>query len=988
MIRPHLRPTALRRAALAVVLSLLSASPALAQRREGGTVTGRVTDRASGEALVAVQVVVEGTRLGQVTGDDGRYTIVGVPSGTRRITARRIGYVQETRTVTVADAGTVTADFALAHGAVALSEVVVTATGEQRTRELGNAVSTIDSSVFANAPIRNTQDLLTARATGVTVLQNSGQPGSGGTIRLRGVNSISQGNDPLIYVDGVRIYNGRTSTSVSGRQSVAPLNDIDPADIDRVEIVKGPAATTLYGTEASGGVIQIFTKHGTSGKPQWSAEVTEGVNNMGHVGPASDPTGLFFNECRGPDLVNGLGVKFEDPTCPASGSWLRNAAVQRYSLGVRGGSPDGFRYFVSSNYASEGAVLPTGGNTDGGVRANLGFSPARGLNVSVNSSLLKRTVTWYPDGNSANGALLNISRGPGSNFKGAGCSDPTLVCVLNDSLFALNSFTTTNHFVTGGVVTYTPIEQLTNRLAVGYDYNDADISSIVPFGYLRVPTGTYYQTLWNRTLITVDAASSLKHPFGANFLSTTSVGGQLFDSRLRSTDLEADNFSGPGEPTLISGSLRTINDVSQQRVINAGFFAQQEVGWRDRLFVIAGLRVDGNSAFGKSFGLQAYPKVSASYVISDEDFFPKHYVETLKLRGALGESGKAPGAFDAVRTYDPVAAENGQSAFTPSQIGNPNLGPERTRETELGFDLTALESRLSVGYTYYHQHTIDALIPVSQPPSLGFSNPQLTNVGELFSSGNELSVALDVLRRDNVGLTARTQFSTFNSKAGNLGGQTITIAALSRSYVREGFPVPAYIGKRVTNPNDYADPIYEDDAFLGATFPTRIISPSLSLTLFRSVTIDALGEFQRGGHLLNAMAYQNAFLNSWQPCYAAQNAMRQAAAGDASALAGFTALQRARCTLSGTERDYSLWVESSDFFKLRQLSLTYDVPARFLRGAHSASLTFAGRNLYTSTKYSGTDPEVADQRDNSFSRRDYYVFPTYRSFTASLRLGF
>src|SRR6185312_9870735 len=199
-------------------------------------------------------------------------------------------------------------------------------------------------------------------------------------------------------------------------------------------------------------------------------------------------------------------------------------------------------------------------------------------------------------------------------------------------------------------------------------------------------------------------------------------------------------------PTLTTGSLRTVDAVDEERVINAGFFGQEMVSWRDRLFVTAGMRVDGNSAFGTSFGLQTYPKLSASYAISDEDFW-KHVkgVESLKLRAAMGESGKAPGAFDAVRTWDPVAAENGQPAFTPAQVGNPDLGPERTREWEAGFDASALDGRLGLVYTYYDQHTFGALIPVQQDPSNGFAGSQLINAGQLFNHGNEVTLTAELV---------------------------------------------------------------------------------------------------------------------------------------------------------------------------------------------------------------------------------------------------
>ena len=982
-----------RASLVAVVLALTLLPAASAKAQATGSVSGRVTDADNGQAVVAAQIIIAGSPLGRATGDDGRFVIAGVPAGTRTVTARRIGYTPQSRTVIVTDGVTITVDFALMKSTVSLTGMVVTATGEERKKEVGNAVTTVDASTFARGGVANTQQILQGRSTGVTVLGNSGQPGAGGTIRLRGVNSISQGNRPLIYVDGVRIFNGNTPNAVSARQGVSPLNDIAASDIERIEIVKGPAATTLYGTEASGGVIQIFTKRGREGPAAWSLEASAGVNSMGRYGPQSDKTGLFLKSCRGASLVDAAGVAFEDATCPASGSYLQNGVVSRYALGVRGAG-GGISYSVSGNFENEAGVLRVGNNKTGGIRANLGFAPKKNVTLAINTSYQKRYTTLIPDGNSANGILLNISRGPGSNFKGAGCSAGIASCVINDTIFSASNTIGGDHFINGGTITWSPLAQLSNRLAVGFDYNNFDLRTINPFGFPRVPQGQYFQQLWNRSLVSVDYASTWKQAVGTKFSSSSSIGGQLFDSRLNSTELQADNFAGPGTPTLTSGALRQITDVTQQRVINAGVFAQQVVGWRDLLFVTGGVRVDGNSAFGQSFGLQTYPKLSVSYVMSDEAYWPAKFVETFKVRGAIGEAGKAPGAFDATRTWSPVAAENGLPAFTPSQVGNPNLGPERTRETEYGFDASMWDGRLGVVFTGFTQRTSDALVAVAYPPSQGFLNNQLENIGVLENKGLELQLSSSLRPANWLEVDARLQYTRVKGKAVDLNGQTITIDALSRSYVREGDPTPAYAGRRVRNPTEFAAPIIDTTnsarggAFIGATFPSQIINPTLSVTLFKRLTVEGVGEFQRGGHLLNAIGYQNAGLGIWQPCFAAQAALRARATGDASRLAGINALDRQRCSTTTADRDYSYWVESSDFFKLRSVSLSYEVPSGIVPGARNMTVALTGRNLFTNTNYSGSDPEVADQATSIFSRRDYYVFPPYRTFLFSVRTSF
>lgn len=990
MLPSLLRRVALvgRRGSAAIVgLALSVATVSSLTAQSTGTIAGRVLDADNGQPVAAAQVTIAGTSLGRATGDDGRFTLANVPSGALTLQVRRIGYVLQSRPLTLAAGATVSADFVLVKAGLSLAGVVVTATGEERKKEVGNAITTVGSADFERGAVANTQQILQGRSTGVTVQANGGGPGSGGNIRLRGVNSITQGNRPLIYVDGIRIFNGNSPTGVSSRQSVSPLNDIPASDIDRIEVVKGPAATTLYGTEASGGVIQIFTKRGREGPAVWTLEANGGINSMGDFGPRSDPTRMFIRECRGPNMVDANGVAFEDATCPASGSWLQNGAISRYSLGVRG-SGSGINYAMSGNLEQEFGVVRVGHNKTGGLRANLGFAPGKTVTLALNTSWQRRNTAMISDGNSADGFLLNVSRGPGSNFRGSGCSTATIACVVNDTMFSKSNTIGGDHFITGGTATWNPTEKLSNRISVGIDYNNNDQRTINPFGYPRTPNGQYFQTLWNRQLITVDYATSWKQNYSKNFSGTTSFGGQLFDSRLNSTDLQGDNFAGPGIPTLLSASLRQITDVNQQRVINAGFFAQQMIGWRDRLFVTAGARVDGNSAFGSGFGLQTYPKLSASYVLSDESFWPSNLIETFKLRGAVGEAGRAPGAFDATRTWNPIAAEGGLSGFTPGQLGNPQLGPERTRESEFGFDAGMWGGRLGVVFTYFSARTDDAIINVAYPPSQGFASNQPENVGRIRNSGIEAQLTAAFEPTSWSRLEARLQYTHMEGEAVNLGGRVLTIQALSRSYIQEGLPLPAYIGVKVRNPDAFAPAVLDSNQFLGATFPTQIINPSLTLTLFKDISIEAIGEFQRGGHLVNGGGFANAGLGIWQPCFAAQRALRAAAAGDQTQLATINARDRMRCTIVPAERDFSHWVESSDFFKLRSISVSYEVPRRLTPGARNMTISAAGRNLFVQTNYTGTDPEVADQATSTFSRRDYYNFPPYRTFLFSVRTSF
>ena len=992
------------RTVAAVAALLVTATATLAQST--GSIAGTVTIEGSARPLGSVTVTIARSPLGTQTDDGGAYRLTNVPVGTHDLRFQRIGYAPVTRQVNVVAGETATLDVALREAPVSLEQVVVTATGEQRKKEIPHTLSTISAEEIQDAPVANTQQLITARAPGVTVLSNSGQPGSGGQIKLRGTNSISQGNRPLVYVDGVRIYSGTRGVVGNARQTSLPMNDISPEDIERVEIVKGAAATTLYGTEASGGVIQIFTKRGRAGTPEWSFEVQGGTNDLQSMGPDGDPTGLFVLQCRGTfralDIVqsttNSAGVTtpnprfghdviFQDPTCPADGDWDRNGIVQRYTGSVRGGAQN-VRYFLSANVGEEEGALQVGGLKDGGFRANFGFNPIPSLDFTVNTSYTRRIQDWVPDGNLANGFLLNVGRGPNNNFKGPGCSGIVHACLANGEIFDLTTQSKTDHFITGFTLKHTPSASLTNRLTVGYDFNNANNESIIAFGHLRNPAGQISVDDWRRTFLSVDYASTWSHEFSAGLASALSWGGQIFADNLRDVGMTGNDFAGGDRPTLITAARRSVTDDTRQREVNAGFFAQEQLTWNDRLVVTAGLRVDGNSAFGEDFGLQAYPKVGVAYTLSDHAFWPTQWVDMLKLRGAFGESGKAPGAFDAARNWSPCAGDEAKPCLTPNQVGNPNLGPERTRELELGFEASALNGRLNADFTYYNARTVEALIQVTYPPSQGWLDSQLENLGELRNSGIELLLDAGLLQFENLDWRTRINLTTINSEAIELGGQPL-IAIGDATIVRVGFPVPSFFGRKVLNPDALAAPIISDeDVYLGSTYPDKIIGIGSTLTLWKRLRIDGLGEFQRGGANINYIGYQNALRGVWHACIPIQRKLAQAALGDESALADVKAIDRARCYIDRTQQNSNYWIESTDFFKLRYVSATYTLPTRWVPGAKAASFTIAGRNLWTSTDYSGLDPESADQADDTFARREYYQLPALRSFLASFRVTF
>ena len=320
--------------------------------------------------------------------------------------------------------------------------------------------------------------------------------------------------------------------------------------------------------------------------------------------------------------------------------------------------------------------------------------------------------------------------------------------------------------------------------------------------------------------------------------SSFSAGGQIFSDWDHTVYGVSEDFGGPGEKTLTSGAT-TRSSEDLLKVVNAGFFAQEVLGISDKLFVTGGLRVDGNSAFGEDLGLQFYPKFSTAYVISDSDFWPSDWWPVMKLRAAWGQSGKAPGAFDAVRTWNPVAGYEGQAGVTPANLGNPDLGPERSTELELGFEGSMFDDRVGIDMSWYNSVTSDALMPVTAAPSEGFLSSQLRNVGEFKNTGIEVSVTGVPVALDNLHWEITGRVSTINSEVIDLGGAPeffLGWGSILGQWVRVGYPIVSLWGESVSNPDAIADPVIEEDHYYGPIYPTHILSATTSINLFKRLT--------------------------------------------------------------------------------------------------------------------------------------------------------
>lgn len=933
----------------AAVLCLIAWAPAIAQVT--GTIVGEVRDADTEEPLVGAQVYVPGTPVGTVTDGSGRFRLEGVPAGMTVLRVQHLGYRTEEARILAAGGRTSTQVFALQWEFLNLDAIVVTGSaGGAREREVAYSVGRIVPEEISE-PVSTVDQLLTGRLPGVTVQQGSGLAGSGSQIRLRGNVSVALGNEPLVYVDGVRVrsegYPKNTphvGDGLSGPNDTAsPLNDLNPADIERIEVVKGPAATTLYGAEAASGVIQIFTKRGVAGPPVWRAQVDQGFDRV-----------LEFGTERSPYL----GLDY----------WLDDAWRQQYAASVSGGGA--LRYYLSTGFSGSSGLLPNDEENRFVVRVNIDADPAPNLSIRLSTSHAVHGIRSTSAGIHANSLVVNVLRGQ-TNY----IADTTRQGI--DQLLEYRIDTDIDHTLLALTATHLTTPSLTNRVALGYDRAASRFWQLRPVGYVLAPDGILSDEDWVSQILTAEYVGSLALPLPHELTSALSWGAQSITTDVRSEAGYAEGFSADREPRIEEGELSLSFD-SHTRVRTSGLFAEEILGLRDRYFATAGIRVDGSTAFGDDLDLQVYPRIGGSYVVSEESFWSPRWGR-VKLRAVYGHAGRAPTVIDELRTWR-ESDFDGETAFVPGVVGDPELAPERTSELEVGLDASFLSGRLVADFTWYDQRTTDALFPVTQIPSNGFLENQLQNVGTLQNEGLELSVSGLLLARPSFGLEAGFYLYTNHSEVTDLGGA----AALNvddGAWILEGEPAPVLRGAVVRNADEIAEPVLELDQVFGPNLPTHTMGFSSALRLPRGIELFARAEYMGGHYLYDNLGNHLARRDRYAPC---ADAYETLAAGQQDRL---TAWERVWCIAGNVPRGQGP-IYPADFFRFRELTLTKAFSPALLRGWRS-TFVVSLRNFWTwkNDDFLVFDPEMSGREGmHARARMVDAEIPSPASFVVSLRL--
>ena len=1044
----------LRRALSCAAGLLLVATTAAAQTT--GTVRGRVLDAAQ-RPVADVAIGVVGTSLGALSNSSGDYTLSNVPLGAQTVTARRIGYARVSQRVEVAAGSEARADFALSQVAAKLEEMVVTGTaGSAERKTIGNAITTLDvGELTSKTSLMSVTEIFQGKTPGLMVLPGSGVPGTGGEIRIRGASSTI-GYKPVVYIDGVRFNiddvgsfaatGGGTLGLAQSTQVTTALNNLNPSDIESIEVIKGPAAATLYGAEAANGVVQIITKKGNRGQAMKWGLRAEMAQNKWDLIPDDNYTTCDATKqaatVSATDLrplwpgCQGLAVNTvitdnplsRDPRAIRSGNVIRN------SINVSGGS-DRYSYYLAGDRDIEQGPFFNSDQNRTSIRSNLAFSPNDRTDFAVNVNYSDGHLRLPIQDESANGLLLAARRGsPGriTRFAAPSAADSALDAGwASISPRAANRYknnTETERLTLSGRVGFTPYPWFQNRLTMGFDNLDTQAQILFLPGDIDVtqdPDAASGANLRKNPLariLTIDYSGSLLYSPREQLTTTTSFGAQVVADK-RETLFATVIGMGAEDVTLVVLLTRTTGSEAYSENNSVGYYLQEQVGFKDRLFVTGAVRADDHSSFGTNFDLIVYPKFSVSYIASDEPALRRYLdaarVNSLQLRTAWGQAGRAPNAYSAPQTFTTFRVTQGTTTglgLIPSAYGNPNLKAERGDELELGFEAGMLSNRLGIDFTYYNKTTSDMLQSVAVPASSGFVGSYLTNLGKVNNKGIELAIWGMPVNTSRVVWEPRLTFATNTNKLITFGdtlksletptGQPYGVVQQHRvGYPLGGFwvtpplrcgidtppagvavqpcglngdPILTTAGAAIFNPGDTAR------RYFGTSIPTRDIGFANTVTLFKYLRLYALLD-HKGGHKVFNLQERNRCQAANDNCARVNNPAARFPGPTGADSVLFKELAVYRSTGVSPE-----WVQTGDFIKLREVSATYDLPVQYARKARASAafISLSARNLAVWSDYEGADPEVNSYGGRNFVRVDAYAAPMLRRLSATINLTY
>ena len=974
---------------------LLWSAPVLAQR----TVTGTVIDAQSAVPLVGVSVTVRGTTTTTTTGPGGRFTISSAPEGPITVVVRRIGY-QPTNINVPANQNDIRA--VLTRDLLHLSDIVITgqATAVER-KNLANAVSTVTGEDVQRVSTQSVEHALQGKVPGATISANSGAPGGGVQVRLRGITSINAASEPLYVVDGVVMSNvaipsnqnavtrstGGSNPNLTQDGQVNRIADLNPNDIENVEVLKGASAAAIYGSRASNGVIVITTRRGRSGARRINA-----VQRIGFSSISNTLGSRTFNTIEEATAVWGTatastfvpGVVYDQEMELAGKKPLSAESIIDMS-----GGDDNTRYFISGLWKDDGGIIEKTGFQKQAVRANLNQDFGRRVALSIQTNLI-RTLAQRGLTNNDNTSV---------SFWMALPFTPSFVDLRRraDGTYPLNPFVSSNPLQTAalmkndetvwrsiasGRITYDAILKDNYSLRFsgtgGGDYFTQENSLLFPAELQFEPIddgepGTALLGNSNNLNLNLNGTAVFTYnPTSRAFTSTTSIGAGTGSRDLKISRITSRNLVG-GLGVVGAGTNIQVLE-QRQRVEDVSMFAQEEViAFNERLLVTGGINADRSSANSDTEKWYAYPKIAASFRIPE----PISLLNEVKVRGAFGQSGNEPLFGQKFTRLTATQNITGLPALVvQGAVASPDLHPEKQKEIEAGIDLTFNNNRGSLEVTGFRKNVSELLLQRNLAPSSGFAT-EIFNGGKMRTTGVEVGLNIVPIQSSRIEWLSRTTFFRTRSTITELPVPSFRTGGFGTSLgsfeIEEGKSATQIVG------NDSLPDGTRIVHAIGDATPDFNMSFSNDVR-FGKLRLYGLLDWQKGGDVINLTKFLYD-LGSNTADYA-----------DPVTVGG-TQTTAGAARLAAWPKQTKIYVEDASFIKLREVTLSYDLPERFTnllgRGIRTAQVSVSGRNLLTFTDYTGLDPEVSNFGNQPIARNiDVAPFPPSRSFWFSLSLAF
>ena len=950
-----------------------------------GTITG--TD---GQPLIGASAAVEGTGTGTTSDLTGAYELAISPdAGTVTVVFSYLGHTPEKREVTPAAGGTEEMNIVLSEDFVGLEEIVVTGAALTTSKkQYGNAISTLDAVDISNSGALGVDQALAGKVSGAVVNQNSGNPAGGMTVTLRGYSTVVGNSNPLYIVDGVILDNSSPELIDLGGYAQNRLVDLNPNDIERVEIIKGAAAAAIYGSRASNGVVQIFTKRGASGKPRVSFSTSVNMNQLRkEIEENMEPnTWEVPSDPSSTTLVPVERVKMQDHIF-STGYGTDN------SLSIRGGT-ENFRYYASgSAFYNEGIIDNSNFRRYSG-RLNFDQVLNDWASVSMGLNYARSASDEIPNGGISEfyGALT------GANFNN-NAFDPEAdefgnyispIGFVPNPVEVIETFKfeqATDRFTGNFQLKLTPFEGFAIEYILGYDTYTQEANGFIPIGSNSKSTGWARTAKGTSKLINTDLNFKYSRKLGSRVQSGSWLGFTLQHDEFTRLSITADKLS-PAVKSTDGGTVISRGDVFSERNIQGGFF-QQTFGFSDKLFLTGAVRLDAASPFGENERSQFYPKASLSYVLSEEPFWNEKMgaVNTFKIRASYGESGNltALGSYNRFANYLPVPI-GGQTGLVPStRQGNPDLKPERQKELEFGFDMAMLNNRIGLELTYYDVTVEDLLLERSLAASTGFES-RFENVGEMTNQGIEVMLRAAPVVSTDFSWRTTVIYSKNTNEVNGIEGDKIALAkSFNIAVARNGEPLgvlDGYYFARDANGEITLDadglPTRAKDAN-GDNDRKTIGDPNPDWTgswvnefSYKKFSLYVLLDAVQGFDVFNFTARVNS-----RPLFGGGELEAQEVRGE---------LPRGY-----NKAAYNIWerfIEDGSFVKLRELTLSYSFQPEN-PGISNVRFFLQGRNLISFDNYSGWDPEVSTSgQSNGVRGFEFNEVPIPRTYRFGVNLDF